>query len=141
MGGTVGKVRLLGVDYGSTRTGMSLSDPLGVTCRPLGVIVERDEDRLVAELLATAREQQADGIVVGLPRPLSGGTNQQMERVLGFVKRLESDTSLPVRTWDERYTSCLAGKGRRPGESRDAVAACYMLQNYLDALTITTGGG
>jgi putative Holliday junction resolvase len=140
VGRTVGKVRLLGVDYGSTRTGMALSDPLGVACRPLGVVTERDEQRLIWEILETGREQQVDCIVVGLPRPLSGGTNRQMERVLGFVRRLEAATSIPVRTWDERYTSSLAERGRRPGEPRDSVAACYMLQNYLDTLTITPGG-
>jgi putative Holliday junction resolvase len=140
VGGTVGKVRLLGVDYGSKRTGMALSDPLGVTCRPLGVVAERDDHRLICGILETAREQQVHCIVVGLPRPLSGGTNQQMDRVLGFVRRLEGAASIPVRTWDERYTSCLAEKGRRPGEPRDSVAACYMLQSYLDTLTITTGG-
>ena len=41
------QLRLLGVDYGKTRTGLALSDPLGVTCRPLAVLTERDADRLV----------------------------------------------------------------------------------------------
>jgi RNase H-fold protein (predicted Holliday junction resolvase) len=77
-------------------------------------------------------------IVVGLPRPLGGGTNSQMDQVLAFVGRLRLEGAMPVDTWDERFTSKLAEKGHGPREARDAIAACYMLQNYLDAHSETT---
>jgi putative Holliday junction resolvase len=128
-------VRLLGVDYGKTRTGLALSDPVGVTCRPIGVLIEREVGKLVQTILAATREHDAQGIVVGLPRPLSGGTNDQMQDVLSFVSRLRVDSPVPVETWDERFTTSLAEEGRKGRGQRDAVAACYMLQNYLDRLT------
>jgi putative Holliday junction resolvase len=128
-------VRLLGIDYGTSRTGLALSDPVGVTCRPLVVLSERDTDRLIQAILAATTQYEADGIVVGLPRPLSGGTNEQMQAVLAFVKRLRDGSTVPVETWDERFTTSLAEKGSKGGKPRDAVAACYMLQNYLDRLT------
>jgi putative Holliday junction resolvase len=134
-------VRFLGIDYGSARTGLALSDPLGVTCRPLAVLSERDQDRLIVGIVKASKEQQVGSIVVGLPRPLSGETNQQMRTVLTFVERLGARTVLPVLTWDERFTTSLAEKGRSRNEDRDAIAACYMLQSYLDALTNTTKGG
>jgi putative Holliday junction resolvase len=132
-------VRILGVDYGSSRTGLALSDPLGVTCRPFGILAERDEERLIQGILRVALEEQVSSIVVGLPRPLSGKPNRQMENVLSFVSHLVREAPVPVRTWDERFTTSLAQNGRTREKPQDAVAACYMLQSYLDTLT-TTGG-
>ncbi len=131
-------MRFLGIDYGSRRTGLALSDPLGVTCRPFGILTERDEEHLVSKILFTAKEQKVDALVVGLPRPLSGRSNSQVERVLSFAEHLRNDSQIPVRTWDERFTTSLARRSHARLETRDAVAACYMLQNYLDALSNTT---
>jgi putative Holliday junction resolvase len=112
---------------------LALSDPLGVTCAPLEVIHERDRGRLCDRVVALARDKEVGRIVVGLPRSLRGGTNPQAESVLGFVERLKECWGMQVETWDERFTSRLAEAGRRRGAPLDAVAACYMLQNYLDA--------
>ena len=141
MGGVVGKVRFLGVDYGSNRTGLALSDPVGITCRPLEVVAQTEEELLVKRIINVATEHQVGGIVVGIPRPLSGGTNRQMETVLAFVSRLERESPVSVCTWDERFTSVLAEKDLTGNEPRDAVAACYMLQSYLDTLADDPGGG
>lgn len=126
-------MRILGLDLGSRRTGVALSDTLGITCRPLAVIEERDEERLAERIVELARRHEAEELVVGLPRPLAGGTNPQMERVLAFVVTLEQYWGRHVRTWDERFTSKLAGEPGPKDTPRDSVAACYMLQNYLDA--------
>ena len=137
-------MRFLGVDYGGSRTGLALSDPLGITCGPVGTIHEKDEDVLVGRVLEAAVENSVTMIVVGLPRPLSGGSNAQSEAAMAFKERLESKTSIPVKMWDERFTSKLADRGRErksgaahKGE-QDAVAACYMLQSYLDSRTQLT---
>ena len=127
-------MRVLGVDFGGSRTGLALSDPLGVTCSPLATIVEKDEDRLVASIVAAADEQGVTQIVVGLPRPLGGGSNRQSEAAEAFRDRLEHKTTVPVRMWDERFTSKLAARGRSGANGQDAIAACYMLQSYLDSL-------
>jgi putative Holliday junction resolvase len=127
------------VDFGGSRTGLALSDPVGLICRPLEVVTERDQEVLIKGILERSRTEGVTLIVVGLPRPLGGGTNSQMERVLDFVRRLEHEADVPVDTWDERFTSRLAEQGHASREARDAVAACYLLQNYLDAHTETTG--
>jgi putative Holliday junction resolvase len=129
------------VDFGSSRTGLALSDPVGLTCRPLEVVAERDQEALIKGIVDRSRNEGVSLIVVGLPRPLGGGTNTQMARVLDFARRLQLEASVPVDTWDERFTSRLAEKGHKSAEARDAVAACYMLQNYLDAHSETTRQG
>jgi putative holliday junction resolvase len=132
-------MRYLGVDLGDVRTGLALSDPMGVTCRPLEVLEERERVRLSDKITEVARENDAQTIVVGLPRPLSGGTNRQVESVLAFVSMLSERSSFHVETWDERFTSRLAEADRPRGKAQDAVAACYMLQNYLDARAMRRG--
>lgn len=126
-------MRCLGIDLGEARTGLALSDPHGVTCSPLEVIRERDVDALLQKIVAVASEYEVDCVVVGLPRPLGGGTNRQVEKVLAFVSALSDASEKQVETWDERFTSRMAEAGRKPGDAHDAIAACYMLQNYLDA--------
>ena len=138
-------MRVLGVDYGAVRTGLALSDPVGFICAPLEILVERDERALIARILVRAKEEDVTEILVGLPRPLSGGTNAQLEQAESFLAALTAATTIPVRGWDERFTSKLAeksrvatGRGRRkgvpgPGEPTDDVAACHLLQSYLDA--------
>lgn len=132
-------MRVLGIDLGGSRTGLALSDPLGLTCSPLDVVAERDEERLLLRIMAEVKGQDVGEIVVGLPRPLSGGTNRQVESALAFAKRLERQSGMPVVTWDERFTSKLAERGRSRVTAQDAVAACYMLQSYLDSRTNTRG--
>ncbi len=127
-------MRYLGVDFGSARTGLSLSDTTGLICRPLTVVMEHDTEALIDRVLEFARGESVGEIVVGLPRPLAGGTNAQLEAADAFARRLRERASMSVVTWDERFTSKLAERGRSRGTSADAVAACYVLQNYLDAV-------
>jgi putative holliday junction resolvase len=123
---------VLGIDPGASRTGVALSDPLGITCTPLPVIRERDEEKTLLRVVAIAEEQGAEEIVVGLPRPLGGGSNAQLEAVNAFVERLSAIANVAVMTWDERFTSKLAERGGKRTGEHDSVAACYMLQDYLE---------
>ena len=122
----------MGIDLGKSRTGIALSDPLGITCRPLPVVRERDEGQVLLRVVAIAEEHGADEIVVGLPRPLGGGSNEQLQSVVAFKERLAAATAKTVVTWDERFTSKLADRGGKRTGEQDSVAACYMLQDYLD---------
>lgn len=133
-------MRTLGIDLGLSRTGLALSDPLGLTCSPFGIVAERDQGRLIARIAALTEEEEVGEIVIGLPRPLAGGTNRQVESVLLFVERLKHAVGVPVVTWDERYTSKLARSGRPLSKARDDVAACYMLQSYLESARTKVSG-
>ena len=106
---------------------------MGLTCRPLRVLHERDRRALIARILQVLVEEEVTAVVVGLPRPLSGGRNEQLEEAESFAAELSRATEVPVAAWDERFTTKLAERGRPGGQPADAVAACYLLQNYLDA--------
>ncbi len=130
-------MRILGVDLGRSRTGLALSDPHGLTCSPLEVLEERNEERLLQKIVQVAEKHEVTRIVVGLPRPLAGGTNPQSEEVTVVAEALSRRSPVPVVTWDERFTSKMAErgkvKGKAKGRPRDSVAACHMLQSYLDS--------
>ncbi len=128
-------MRILGVDHGTKRIGLAISDETGTIAQPVGYV------SAMADLLRIATDQAAGKIVVGLPRRLDGTASEQTERTLSFIDSLKQATSLPVIQWDERLTSkqaervLLEGNVRRKDrkEKIDQLAAQLMLQSYLDA--------
>jgi putative holliday junction resolvase len=136
--------RILGVDLGSRRIGLALSDPLGITASPLRVLERaavRDADHRA--IVDVAREVDARYIVVGLPRALSGKLGPAERATLVEVDELQAvaGPDLPVETYDERFTTVIAqrslidAKMRRKDRKQvvDKVAAAVMLQGYLEA--------
>ncbi len=135
--------RALGVDLGSRRIGLALSDPTGSVATPHRVL-ERSGDPAADRrtITAIAREADADRIVVGLPLSLSGEAGPAARAVLEEVEalRAEAGAGMRVETHDERLSTVSAERGLReagvPGRRRremvDAVAATIMLQSYLD---------
>ena len=136
--------RVLGVDLGSRRIGLAVSDPAGRVATPRGV-VERSGDRAADHraILAHAREAGASRIVVGLPRSLSGDVGPAARAVLEEVAALQAEASgaITVETHDERFTTVIAEQGLRQARVRrrdrrravDPAAATVMLQSYLEA--------
>lgn len=132
--------RLLGIDYGSKRIGLAVSDPEGRVAVVLGTF-ERTNDRGAARHVGrvAAREGVA-GLVLGEPRRLDGTRGDAARRVARFARRLEEVTGLPVTLVDESLTSVEAERRLRqagvdpaadPGRV-DAVAAQILLQEVLD---------
>jgi putative Holliday junction resolvase len=120
-------VKVLALDYGSARTGIAVSDPTGTLARPVGVAERVGTPGGMASLLAAIRAEQPERIVVGLPLTLRGAEGEQARETLGFVARLREAIEVPVETYDERFTSSLAG-------GDDARAAAYILSSYLEWL-------
>jgi putative Holliday junction resolvase len=124
-------VRILGVDHGTKRIGLAISDETGTVAQPLGY----------ATSLADVLKVQADQIVVGIPRRLDGTESEQTRRALRFIEQLKAATKLPVIGWDERLTTAQARRALIEGNVRrekrkqkvDQLAAQLMLQSYLDA--------
>jgi putative Holliday junction resolvase len=135
---------ILGVDLGSRRIGLAVSDPGGRLATPLAVI-ERSGDRVADRrtILARAREAGASRIVVGLPLSLSGDVGPAAGAVLEEVEALRAEASptITVETHDERFTTVIAEQGLRATGTRrgarrqavDSAAAAVMLQSYLEA--------
>jgi putative Holliday junction resolvase len=133
--------RVLGVDLGSARVGLALSDPEGLTAQPLEVLKDAGPEGFVGLVAGRARELEVAEIVVGLPLRLDGRRGPEAEAAEAFAKELEAETSIPVRLWDERLSTVEAEramrtagiKAKRQRGSVDKVAAALVLSAYLDS--------
>jgi putative holliday junction resolvase len=134
--------RLLAIDLGEVRVGLSVSDPGQVLASPaetLQVPRDADDPTLDALVNATTRHDAA-GLVVGLPRKLDGREDDAARRARWFADRLRERTGLPVVLQDERFTTAEAERvlldadvsraGRKA--SIDKVAASVLLQGVLE---------
>jgi putative Holliday junction resolvase len=121
-------LKVLALDYGRARTGVALSDPTGTLARPLCVIERAGTEAGLARLRELVRDEGAERVVVGLPLTLRGERGEQAAETERFVERLRAALDVPVDTFDERFTTALAG----PGEGEDARAAAHLLAGYLE---------
>ena len=132
--------RLLGVDYGSVRVGLAVSDPGRKLAFPLEVRQRQGEADAAFFRLLIDREEVA-GLVVGLPVHLDGREGAKAVEARKFGRWLAEATGLPVVFYDERFTTVQAESAlweaglthRRRKDRRDKVAAQMLLQAYLDA--------
>ncbi len=132
---------LLGVDTGSVRVGLAVSDPDRKFAFPLTVYERRNREQDGVYFRAVAAKENLGGLVVGLPVHMSGAEGQKAVEARAFGDWLGQLLGLSVVYWDERYTtveaeSALWSAGlthKRRKERRDKVAAQLLLQAYLDA--------
>lgn len=132
--------RIIGLDVGDRRIGVAVSDGLGITAQPVGMI-ERigwgPDIRRIGEIMA---KHGAKGLVCGLPRNMDGSYGQQAEKVRAFAAQLEK-AGHAVVFWDERLSTVSAERALIEGGVRradrkqvvDQTAAVLILQAYLDA--------
>lgn len=131
--------RLLGLDPGGSRIGVAVSDELGWTAQPYGV-VDRIQGQELEKLKEICMEVGASGIVIGLPRRTGGQEGPEAEQVRVWAQQLSESTGLPIHFWDERFTTAEAerllisgGVSRKERRGRrDMLAATLILQVYLD---------
>lgn len=121
-------MKVLALDYGSARTGVAVSDPTGMLARPLCTVERAATDEGLRRLSDLVRDEEAERVVVGLPLTLRGEVGAQAEETNRFVERLRTALDVPVETFDERFTTTLAG----PGAGDDARAAAHLLSSYLE---------
>jgi len=131
--------KVLAVDYGERRTGLAVSDDLGITAQGLDTIVAKDESEIPALVARVARERKVERIVVGLPLNMDGSESGKSGKVREFGAALAEAAGLPVEFWDERLTSLQAQRvvhemGRKTGKNKteiDRISATLILQEYL----------
>ncbi|MEM1117211.1 MAG: Holliday junction resolvase RuvX [Bacteroidota bacterium] len=135
--------RLVGVDYGSRRVGLAVADPLGLFARPLGTYAPGEALDVLARLGA---EAGIEAVIVGWPLLDDGAEGQAVDRVKPFVGRLRKAVpGVRVELQDERDSSRRAMANlveagvprgaRRKKATLDAVAACVILQDWIDERT------
>ncbi|MFC2171087.1 Holliday junction resolvase RuvX [Acidobacteriota bacterium] len=135
-------MRTLGIDLGTVRVGLALSDELGITAMPVPALsgVPGGED-LVEAIMAIAKERGAGRVVIGLPIKLDGTEGPEAEGARAFARVLSERSDLEVDLWDERLSTRQAEKlmidagvrRKKRRKSIDSVAAALVLQSYLDA--------
>lgn len=133
--------RILGLDVGSRRIGVAVSDLLGITAQGLETIQRQNKRLDYAKLEQVIREYQVNEIVVGLPLRMSGAEGIQAEKMQRFAEDLRQKFQLPVYLWDERLTSTQANRLlretdmsiRRRGQVVDQMAAVLILQSFMDS--------
>jgi putative Holliday junction resolvase len=134
-------MRALGLDLGSRRIGVAVSDRSGTIASPLTVLARsgsrREDHHRIAELV---RDEEVDIVVVGLPLSLSGQRGPAAQAAVTEAEQLATVVGVPVETYDERLTTVTADRAlaeaglRTPRRRRlvDKVAAAVMLQAWLD---------
>ena len=129
-------MRILAIDYGSKRTGLAMSDPLGITAQPLKTV---PTEKLVCELLELHEEYELDKLIMGLPIRMTGEEGLAAENIRKVKSMLEKKTKLVIELVDERLSTSGMQKTLIEGDvSRakrklviDKLAATYLLQGYL----------
>ena len=135
-----GRMRILGLDYGSKRIGVAVSDELGITAQGLPTIIRKNRGQVIAAIRELVAGYHVEKIVIGYPVRLDGTEGIQCEKVNRFAALIESAFSLPVVKWDETLTTkeaeeILRAAGIRRRKKKavvDRLAATLILQGYLD---------
>ena len=118
--------KVLALDYGSARTGVAVSDPTGTLARPVTIVERATTDAGFAKLLAAIAAEEAELVVVGMPLTLRGEHGEQARETAGLRRApARAPSTMPVETYDERFTSVLA-------DGDDARAAAHLLASYLE---------
>jgi putative Holliday junction resolvase len=131
--------RIMGIDYGSVRIGIALSDPMQIISRPYKVILNKGKE-VFFEIKKIIESQNVGKVVLGLPYKLDGGDSEKTIEVREFKKHLKEVISIPIILWDETYTTSDANEilkemGYNTRESRkvvDKIAASIILKDFLD---------
>ncbi|MBV67987.1 MAG: Holliday junction resolvase RuvX [Candidatus Marinimicrobia bacterium] len=131
--------RALGIDYGDTRIGIALSDPLQIITKPY-ITLKNNSDFFV-KLESIVNEKEVKIIVVGYPYGMKGQITKQTEKVDLFIDRLKQNIDIDVIKVDERLSSksaenLLKKQGFKTGHNKsmiDDTSAAIILQEYIDS--------
>jgi putative Holliday junction resolvase len=142
-GDGAGRTRVLGIDVGSVRVGLAISDETCTLASPVAT-VPNDARTLWTRLEREIEDREVDRVVIGLPRLLDGTEGEAAGSARAFAAELARRTVRPIELWDERFTTTIAERslvesGLRRKRRRaviDSVAAAVLLQSWLDSRRI-----
>jgi putative Holliday junction resolvase len=135
-------MRILGIDHGTKRIGIALSDEGKLIALPFELIAAEPRSQFFERLKQILCEKAVALIVVGMPRNMDGTYGPAATKVQEFVASLKEAVDIPIQTWDERLTSVQANRFLAEAQVRrdkrkekvDQMAAALLLQSYLDCL-------
>ncbi|MBQ4395709.1 MAG: Holliday junction resolvase RuvX [Paludibacteraceae bacterium] len=134
--------RILAIDFGRKRTGLAVTDPLRITANPLLTIETKDLTNWLQDYFA---RESVDEVVIGHPTQMNGQDSESMNYIRPFIGNFKKlFPTMPITMYDERFTSVLAHqamiaggmkkKARQDKATVDKIAACIILEGYLDSL-------
>lgn len=135
-------MRILGIDYGDARVGVAVSDMLGFMAQGVRTIKNRGINKLLHELKDILDEYKPEKIVIGLPKNMDGSEGFRVDATHEFAKALKRIYDGEIIFWDERLSSLGAKRylnetntrGKKRKEVLDTVAACIILEGYLNSV-------
>jgi putative holliday junction resolvase len=136
-------MNILGIDFGDRRIGVAKSDSMGIIATGLDTIFWNNNVSVPLEkILQLTNQYKIEKIVIGLPRNMDGSCGERAMVTREFADRLKEKTGIDIIFWDERLSSksaqrTMQEKGIKTGHNKadvDRIAACYILQSYLDSL-------
>ena len=131
------KERVLGLDIGTKRIGVAISDPLFITAQPVKAVLRTSDEEAVKQINEIIKEYDIKTIVAGLPKNMDGSIGTQAQNCIDFMKNF---SSINVIFEDERLTSrqaefILKEQGKKYTKQKQLVdieSACLILQQYMD---------
>ena len=135
------KGRVLGIDAGTVRTGIAVSDETGFLARAVCTVKAKGRRELVSKIIEQANEYSVRLIVMGHPINMNGTLGESSERIMKLADAIREQTDIPVVLFDERCTTMAAAQilnltdtgGQKRKDIIDALSAEIILQNYLDS--------
>lgn len=132
-------MRILGVDFGDSRTGLAVCDAQEMLASPLAVVHEHNFEKCADKVAEYAKNEHIEEIVVGYPLNMNNTVGERAEKCALFGRMLGERTGLKVTMWDERSTTVSAAyylnetnvRGKKRKNTIDAVAAVIILESYL----------
>jgi len=133
-------MRIMGLDYGTKRIGVAMSDELLLTAQGSKTIFNNTLSETIAAIGKLINDNGVVEVVVGLPISMNGTHSQKTKEVIVFTEELMKSVPVPVKTWDERLTTAQAERALLEADMsrakrkrlNDMVAAQLILQGYLD---------
>ena len=137
----MGFYRILAIDYGNSKIGFALTDPMRIISQPYYTLIYDSEDSALDWIQNTIRKEQVGRIVMGLPLDMEGRETYQSSLIRKFADKLRTSIEIPIDFQDERFTSEEASAeirkmGKNPIDGRkiiDQIAASIILRNYLES--------
>ncbi len=135
-------MKILGIDFGDSRTGFAVSDELGFGANTLDNFKSHSLIKVADYAAELAGSLGAEKIILGFPKNMNGTVGERGEKTKKLKSELEKRTEIPVILWDERLTTVSAHnlmnttnvRGKKRKDSVDSISAAFILQSYLDSI-------
>lgn len=134
--------KILGIDYGTARVGLAITDALKITAQSMDTLeIKGNSDILIDKIKELKEKEKLEAVVIGYPRHLNGDVSDTAKIIDDVILKIEA-LGLKVIKWDERLTTVMAYKtmkdlGIKQKQKKvhaDRLAAMYILEDYLKTI-------